>query len=60
MAFFVVVAHSVNVAGSELYGPILWPLLCLCIEVSRPLFSRLRSVVFSIVLIVKFSDGRLF
>jgi hypothetical protein len=62
MAFVVVVVYSVNVVDSEVYWPMVWPLLCLCIEVSCPLFSRLakvlHSVVFSIVLIVKFSDGR--
>jgi hypothetical protein len=42
----------------------LWPLLCMCIEVGCPLISGLakvlRSVVFSIELIVNFSDGRWF
>jgi hypothetical protein len=61
---FVVVAYSVNVVGSEVYGLILRPLLCLCIAVSCPLLSGLakvlRSVVFSVVFIVKLSDGRWF
>jgi hypothetical protein len=57
MAFFLdVIAYSLNIAGSRVCRSMLWPLLCLCIEVSCLLFSGLvtvlRSSAFSVMLIV--------